>query len=132
YTLSLHDALPISAQDAREHVGLAVQDVGVAVATLRDQPDVLGDVGVGRTRPLAVDDLVVVLRVGDVGGLHGHPFREGDTGARCGGRADTRVNTWMNGRRGRVWQGRGTAARASRSTVALPPEPPELALYMRS
>ena len=50
-------------EDAREDVRLAVEHVGVGVAPLRDQPDVFGDVGVRRARPLAVDDLVVVVRV---------------------------------------------------------------------
>ena len=57
-------------EDAREHVRLAVQHVRVGVPPLRDQPDVLGHVGVRRTRPLAIDDLVEVARIFDVGRLH--------------------------------------------------------------
>src|SRR5690606_37004825 len=66
-------AVARAAQDPREHVRLPVHHVRIAVAALRDQPDVLGDVGVGRARPLAIDDLVVVPRVADIAGLHGHP-----------------------------------------------------------
>ena len=57
-------------EDAREDVRLAVEHVRVGVAPLRDQPDVLGHVGVGRAGPLAVDDLVEVARIFDVGRLH--------------------------------------------------------------
>ena len=49
-----------AAEDAREDVRLAVEQVGVGVAALRDQPDVFGNVGVGRAGPLAVDDFVEV------------------------------------------------------------------------
>ena len=51
-------------------VRLAVEQVRVGEAALRDQPDVFGNVGVRRTGPLAVDDPVVVVRVPDVGWLH--------------------------------------------------------------
>ncbi len=57
-------------EDAGEHVRLAVEHVGVVEAALGDEADVLGDVGVGRTAPLAVHYLVVVGRVGDVRSLH--------------------------------------------------------------
>ena len=60
-----------AAEDAGEHVGHPVDHVGMVVATLRDQADVLGDGGVGRTGPLAIDDLVEVIRVGHLGGAHG-------------------------------------------------------------
>ena len=57
-------------EDAREHVRAAIEEVRFGEAPLGDQPDVLGDVGVRRTSPLAVDNLVVVARIGDVRGLH--------------------------------------------------------------
>ena len=57
-------------EDAREHVRLAVEHVGVGEPALRDQPDVFRDVGVRRTGPLAVDDPVVVVRVANVGWTH--------------------------------------------------------------
>ena len=65
-------ARPIAgaAQDAREHVRLAVEQVGVGEAALRDQADVFGDVGMRRTRPLAVDDPVVVVGSPDVRWVH--------------------------------------------------------------
>ena len=52
---------------AGKDVALPVQHEGGGVAPLRDQPDVLGNGRMGRTRPLAVDDLVEVVRVGSVG-----------------------------------------------------------------
>ena len=53
-----------------KHVRLAIEEVRLGEAPLRDQPDVFGHVGVRRTRPLAVHDLVVVARIGDVRRLH--------------------------------------------------------------
>src|SRR5262249_23292618 len=43
-------------QYPREDVRLAIEHVRVVEAAERDQTDVLGHVGVGRTRPLAIDD----------------------------------------------------------------------------
>src|SRR5918996_4608616 len=65
-------AIARAPKNSREHVRLAVQHVGVGVPPERDQPDVLGDVRMRRTGPLAVDDLMVIARIVDVGGLHVH------------------------------------------------------------
>ena len=59
-----------TAEDAGEDIGFAVDDVGVGIASLRDQPDVLGNIGVRGTRPLAVHHLVVIVRIGRVRRLH--------------------------------------------------------------
>ena len=56
-----------AAEDAREDVGFPVEEVGLRVATLGDQPEVLGHIGVRRAGPLAVDHFMVVVRAGDVG-----------------------------------------------------------------
>src|SRR5262249_61937061 len=50
-----------AAENSGKHVGLPVDDVGVAVATRGDQPDVFGDRRVRRTRPLTIHDLVEVV-----------------------------------------------------------------------
>src|SRR5688500_10851550 len=55
-----------AAEDAREDVRLPVDHVRVGVMTVRDPPDVFRHIGVRRTGPLAVDNLMVVLRIGDV------------------------------------------------------------------
>ena len=52
---------------AGKDVALPIQHEGGGIAPLRDQPDVLGNGRMGRTRPLAVDDLVEVIRIGNVG-----------------------------------------------------------------
>ena len=52
-----------AAENAREHVRLPVEEVRVREPALRDHPDVFRHVGVRRARPLAVDDLVVVVGV---------------------------------------------------------------------
>jgi hypothetical protein len=67
----LAGAVAGAAQHAGKDVAYPVDHVGVVVATLRDQADVFGDGGVGRTGPLAIDDLVEVRGVGHVRGQHG-------------------------------------------------------------
>src|SRR4029077_796277 len=57
-------------EDPRERVGLAIGHVRVGVPTLGDQADVFRDVGVGRARPLAVDDPMEIVRVRRVGWVH--------------------------------------------------------------
>ncbi len=59
-----------AAEDAGKDVRLAVEHVGVGVAALRDQADVLGHIGVGGAGPLAVDDLMEVVRIANVGRSH--------------------------------------------------------------
>ena len=53
-----------------KHVGLPIDHVGVAVAAGGDQPDVFRNRRVGRTGPLAIHDLVEVVRRRNVGGFH--------------------------------------------------------------
>ena len=55
-----------AAQDARKDIGLPVDEVGVAVAARRDQANVFGNRRVRRARPLAIDDLVEVVGLGDI------------------------------------------------------------------
>jgi hypothetical protein len=58
-----------STQDTGENIGHPIDHVGIAVATLTDQTDVLRNGGMSRTGPLAIDDLVEVRRMGNVDGL---------------------------------------------------------------
>ena len=62
----LTGAIAGAAEDAGEDVRSPVDHVGVAVAALRDQPDVFGNGGMGRAGPLAIDDFVKVVGVADV------------------------------------------------------------------
>ena len=76
-----------AAEDSREHVGLPIDHVGVAVAAFRDQPDVLRDRRVRRTRPLTIHHLVEIVRVRNVGKFHlllEHAFLARQLGARAG------------------------------------------------
>ena len=68
-------------------VRLAVEHVRVGVPALRDQPDVLGHVGVRRTGPLAVDDLVVVAGIATLVGCTRNLSQGGATGSLEGGKA---------------------------------------------
>ena len=74
-----------AAENAGEHVRGPVHHVGICVAARRDQADVFGNGRVGRAGPLAVDDLVKVVGVVDVGGLQRFLFRARATveAARC-------------------------------------------------
>jgi hypothetical protein len=69
----LAGAVADASEDAREHVGFAVDDIGVRIAPLCDQPDVLRHVGVRRAGPLAVHHLVEVVGIGRVGRFHAVP-----------------------------------------------------------
>jgi hypothetical protein len=60
-----------AAEDTREDVVFLIDPVGPVMVTTGDEADVLGDVRVGGTAPLAIDDLVEVIRVRSVGSLHG-------------------------------------------------------------
>src|ERR1035437_2757738 len=56
-------------QNGREHVRFAIEHVGVGKTPLRDQADIFRNVRVGRARPLAVDNFMVIswiVRVGAV------------------------------------------------------------------
>ena len=63
------------AENSREDVALPVDHVGIGVAPRRDQADVFGDRRMGRAGILAVDDLVEVVRIENVGGFHSTSFR---------------------------------------------------------
>jgi hypothetical protein len=47
---------------------------------LRNQTDIFGNIGVSRASPLAIDDLVVVVRIVNVRGFHTYilSIRDGD------------------------------------------------------
>ena len=49
---------------------MPIEQIGFGEPVLRDEADVFGNIGVRWTRPLAVDDTVVVVRMPDVGWLH--------------------------------------------------------------
>ena len=60
-------------EDAGKDVGDPVDHVGVAVTPLGNEPDVLRHRCVGRTGPLAIDDLVEIVRISRVRGFHASP-----------------------------------------------------------
>ena len=59
-----------TAEDSGKHVGFPVDHVGVAVAARCDQPDVFRNRSMSRTGPLAIHDLVEVVRRRNVGRFH--------------------------------------------------------------
>ena len=62
-----------AAENAGEHVAVAVDHVGVIETALGDQADVFGNIGMSGAAPLAVDDLVEIVRIGSVCPLHAKP-----------------------------------------------------------
>ena len=56
-------AIAGASQDPREDVGLPIHHVGVGVAPLGNQADIFRHVGVRRTGPLAINDLMVVIGI---------------------------------------------------------------------
>src|SRR3954454_21652448 len=57
-----------AAEYPRKDVRLPVEQIRFRVPALRDEPDVLRHVRMRPTHPLAIDDLVVILGIADVGG----------------------------------------------------------------
>jgi hypothetical protein len=57
------------AEDAWKYIGFPVDHVRIGVATLADQPDVLGHRGMSGARPLAIDDFVEIGRARIAGQL---------------------------------------------------------------
>ena len=55
-----------AAKNSGKDIGLPVDHVGVAVTPSGDQPNVFGNRSMGRTRPLAIDNLVKVIRCRDI------------------------------------------------------------------
>ena len=63
-----------SPENAGEDVRLAVEHVGIGESALRDQPNIFGNVGVGRACPLAVHNLVKVIRIAGFCRVHSGVF----------------------------------------------------------
>ncbi len=66
FTRSIADAT----ENAREYVRLAIFHVRIAELTLGDHANVRGNIGMGRTAPLAINDLVVVIGIRGICWLH--------------------------------------------------------------
>ena len=62
-------AIAGASEDAGEDVRFPVDEIGVVVTPVGDQPYVLGNRGVGGTRPLAIDNLVEIVGTSDIRGL---------------------------------------------------------------
>ena len=63
-------AVADAAENAGKDVRLTVDQVGLRELTLRDEPDVFGNVGMGRAGPLAVDYAMIVVRISSIGRFH--------------------------------------------------------------
>ena len=63
-------AIACASQNAREHIGLPIDHVGVVVTLLGNQSDIFRDRCMRRTRVLAIDDLVEIFRVSDISWFH--------------------------------------------------------------
>ena len=61
-----------AAEDAREHVGLPIEHVRIGKLPLSYQADVARDIRMGRTGPLAIDDLMEILRFACICWLHAY------------------------------------------------------------
>ena len=63
-------AIADSAKNAGKNIGFAVLHIGVGELALRNHTNVGRDVGMGGAAPLAIDDLMEVIRVGRICRLH--------------------------------------------------------------
>ena len=57
-------------QSAGKNVRVAIEELGIVITAFCDQSQVAGNVCMGRTRPLAIDNLVVVTWIGYVRRSH--------------------------------------------------------------
>ena len=64
------------AEDAGKDVGVPIDEVRFGESALGDQPDVLGNIGVGRAGPLAIDHTMKVVGVGGICSFHDVPLLE--------------------------------------------------------
>ena len=63
-------AIADAAENAGKNVRLTVDHIGVREFTLRDEPNVFGNVGMGLAGPLAVDYAMKVIRISGIGRFH--------------------------------------------------------------
>ena len=63
-------AIADAAENAGKDVRLTVDQVGLRELSLRDEPDVFGNVGMGRAGPLAIDYAMIVVRISSIGRFH--------------------------------------------------------------
>src|SRR6185312_11235243 len=70
----LAGAVADTPEDSGKNVRVAVHHVGIGEPALSDQTDVFGDIGVGRTCPLAIHDSMKVVGMRSIGGLHSVPL----------------------------------------------------------
>jgi hypothetical protein len=66
----LAGAVADAAENAGKNVRLTVDQVGLRELTLRDEPNVFGNVGMSRAGPLAVDYAMIVIRISSIGRFH--------------------------------------------------------------
>ena len=59
-----------TAENPGEYIRFPVEHVGVGVFALRDQPNIFGNIGMRRARPLAIDNFVVVVWIPNIGRFH--------------------------------------------------------------
>src|SRR5882757_8389598 len=57
-------------EDSGEHVRLAIHHVGLGELALRNQPNVFGNIGMCRARPLAVHDTMEILLIRGIRRFH--------------------------------------------------------------
>ena len=76
----LAGAVADAAENAGKDIGLTVDQVGLREHALRDEPNVFGNVGMGRAGPLAVDYAMKVIRISSIGRFHRLPSPLRDEG----------------------------------------------------
>ncbi len=69
-TCRLTGAITYTAQYTGKDIAFAIQDISVGEFTLGNFANVLGHISMRRASPLAIHNLVVVIRVICIGGLH--------------------------------------------------------------
>ena len=71
-TAACRFAWPVAdtAENAGKHIGFTIDEIRLREFSLGDEPYVFGNVGMGWTRPLTIDDAMVVIRIACIGWFH--------------------------------------------------------------
>lgn len=84
-TSGLTRSVADATQDAGEYVGFTVDEIRGRELPLRNQADVFGNIRMGGTRPLAIDDAMIIVRISSIGWLHRYlaPYHDDTALKRC-------------------------------------------------
>ncbi|HEY5756954.1 MAG TPA: hypothetical protein VIU34_14075, partial [Steroidobacter sp.] len=78
-------SIAYATENAGEHVGFTVDQIGSRELSLSNQAYVFGNVSMGWACPLAIDDAMIIIRIRSIGWLHRYsaPYHDDTTPKHC-------------------------------------------------